>query len=60
MNQPAAYTSYFSTNENFVLQYVTLSVNNKDGSSYGTVGTFVNVIEWISEAEAEKLKEQEY
>jgi hypothetical protein len=35
-------------------------VNNKDGSSYGTVGTFVNVIEWISEAEAEKLKEQEY
>ena len=60
MNQPTAYTSYFSTNENFVLQYVTLSVNNRDGSSYGTVGTFVNVIEWISEAEAEKLKEQGY
>lgn len=60
LNQPTAYTSYFSTNENFVLQYVTMSVNNKDGSYYGTVGTFVNILEWISEAEAEKLKEQGY
>lgn len=60
MNQPTAYTSYYSTNENFVLQYLTLSVNNKDGSLYGVVGTFVNIIEWISEAEAEKLKEQGY
>lgn len=60
MNQPSGYTSYFSTNENFVLQYVTLSVNNRDGSIYGVVGTYANVIEWISEAEAEKLKEQGY
>lgn len=60
LNQPTAYTSFYSTNENFILQYVTLSVNNKDGSYYGTVGTFVNVLEWISEAEAEKLKEQGY
>ena len=58
LNQPTAYTSFYSTNENFILQYVTMSVNNKDGSYYGTVGTFVNVLEWISEAEAEKLKEQ--
>ena len=56
LNQPTAYTSFYSTNENFILQYVTMSVNNKDGSYYGTVGTFVNVLEWISEAEAEKLK----
>lgn len=60
LNQPTAYTSCYSTNENFILQYVTMSVNNKDGSYYGTVGTFVNVLEWISEAEAEKLKEQGY
>lgn len=60
MNQPGGYTSYFSTNENFVLQYVTLSVNNRDGSIFGVVGTYANVIEWISDAEAEKLKEQGY
>ena len=60
LNQPTAYTSFYSTNENFVMQYVTMSVNNKDGSYYGTVGTFINVIEWISDAEAEKLKEQGY
>ena len=48
LNQPTAYTSFYSTNENFILQYVTMSVNNKDGSYYGTVGTFVNVLEWIS------------
>ena len=60
LNQPTAYTSFYSTNENFILQYVTMSVNNKYGSYYGTVGTFVNVLEWISEAEAEKLKEQGY
>lgn len=60
MNQSGGYTSYFSTNENFVLQYVTLSVNNRDGSIFGVVGTYANVIEWISDAEAEKLKEQGY
>ena len=60
LNQPTAYTSFYSTNENFILQYVTMSVNNKDGSYYSTVGTFVNVLECISEAEAEKLKEQGY
>lgn len=60
INQPTFYTSYYSTCENFIFQYVTLSVDNKDGSSFGTVGTFINVIEWISDAEAEKLKEQGY
>ena len=60
MSQPAAYTSFYSTNETFIIQYVTLSVNNKDGSLYGIVGTFINIIEWISDAEAEKLKEQGY
>lgn len=60
MYQPTSYTSYYSTCENFIFQYVTLKVDKKDGTEYGTVGTFVNVVEWISEAEAEKLKEQGY
>ena len=46
--------------ENFVLQYFTMIVRNKDGSIYGSLGTYVNIIEWISDAEAEKLKEQGY
>lgn len=60
MSQPTNYISYYSACENFIFQYVTLKVDNKDGTEYGTVGTFVNVVEWISEAEAEKLKEQGY
>ncbi|WP_418213404.1 DUF4984 domain-containing protein [Bacteroides difficilis] len=60
ISQPTAYTSYYSTNENFVFQYVTMSVDERDGTSFGTVGTFMHVIEWISDAEAEKLKEQGY
>lgn len=60
MSQPTNYTSYYNTCQNFIFQFVTLSVDNKDGTEYGTVGTFMNIIEWISEAEAEKLKEQGY
>ena len=37
-----------------------MSVDNKDGSTFGNVGTFINMYEWISDAEAEKLKEQGY
>ena len=60
ISQPSLYTSYYNTCQNFVMQYVTMNVLNKDGSSYGTVGTFITVMEWISDAEAEKLKEQGY
>lgn len=60
MNQPTNYTSYYNTCQNFIFQFVTLSVNKKNGDPYGTVGTFMNIVEWISEAEAEKLKEQGY
>ena len=42
------------------LNIIKVSVDNKDGSLYGVVGTFANIIEWISEAEWEKLKEQGY
>ena len=54
------YTSYYNTCQNYVLQYITMSVQNKDGSLFGTVGTYVTVMEWISDAEAEKLKEEGY
>lgn len=60
MYQPSASAAYYSTNENFVFQYVTLHVEERDGTAYGTVGTFANLIEWISDAEAERLKEQGY
>lgn len=59
INQPP-HSSFYSSCENYVFQYVTLSVDNKDGTEFGTVGTFANLIEWISDAEAEKLKEQGY
>lgn len=40
------------------MQYVTMSVKDKKGSLYGTVGTFITLYEWISDAEAERIKEQ--
>ena len=40
------------------MQYVTLSVYNKDGSLFGTVGSYAHLLEWISDAEAEELKDQ--
>ena len=58
ISQPSIYTSYFNSCLKYVLQYVSMSVDNKDGSSFGTVGTFISMFEWISDAEAEKLKEQ--
>ena len=60
ISQPTAYTSYFSTCEDFVLQYITLNVYNDDGSLYGSVGTFANILEWVSEGEAEDLRQQGY
>ena len=37
-----------------------MSVDNKDGSNFGNVGTFITMYEWIDDATAEKLKEQGY
>ena len=50
---PSAYLSYYSTCEEFMVQYMTFYV---DG--VGTVGTYVNILKWISDAEAEILKSQ--
>lgn len=60
MYQPTNYVSYYNNCEKFVLQYATMIVRNKDDSIYGALGTYINILEWISDAEAEKLKEQGY
>jgi hypothetical protein len=50
MMQPADSGSYYSPCEGFLLQYVTMYVEN-----VGTVGTYANVLEWISDEEAERI-----
>ena len=50
MEQAMGYTSYYSPCEMFLLQYVTMFVEN-----VGTVGTYVNIFEWISDDEAERI-----
>ena len=57
--QPTAYTSYYSSCEKFIFQYMTLYVPGMD-ASVNTIGTFVNAVEWISDDEAEKLKREGY
>jgi len=60
MFQPSYYASYYSSCEQFIYQYMTLYVLNKDQSIYGSVGTFMNVVKWISDDEAEKLMKEGY
>ena len=50
MTQPADSGSYYSPCEGFLLQYVTLYVEE-----VGTVGSYANIIEWISDDEAERI-----
>ena len=57
--QPTAYTSYYSSCEKFIFQYMTLYVPGME-EGYNTVGTFVNAVEWITDDEAEKLKREGY
>lgn len=57
--QPTAYTSYYSSCEKFIFQYMTLYVPGMD-ASVNTIGTFVNAVEWISDDEAAKLKREGY
>ncbi|PTN10420.1 DUF4984 domain-containing protein [Mangrovibacterium marinum] len=55
IGQPSAYISYYNVCQQFVVLYVTVYVEN-----VGTVGTYVNVLEWISDQEAEQLKKEGY
>ena len=50
MMQPADSGSYYSPCEGFLLQYVTMYVEE-----VGTVGTYANILEWISDEEAERI-----
>ena len=50
MAEPTGYTSYYGTCENFLVLYCMMYV---DG--VGVVGTYVNIFEWISDLEAERI-----
>ena len=50
MAEPTGYTSYYGTCERFAVQYATIYVEE-----VGTVGTYVNIFEWISDDEAERI-----
>lgn len=50
LDEPLGYTSYYGTCENFAVQYAMLYVEN-----VGTVGVYVNIFEWISDNEAERI-----
>ena len=52
--QPVAYDSYYNVCQKFVFLYSTIYVVGK-----GTVGTYVNILEWISDEEAEQYKKEE-
>lgn len=58
MTNPTMYTSYYSSCEKFIFQYMNLYIPSMSG--YNTVGVFVNAVEWISEDEAKKLKNEGY
>lgn len=55
VDSPIIYTSYYNVCLKYVFLYTRLYVDNVD-----TVGTFVNIIEWITDDEAQKLKDQGY
>ena len=50
MEQLNGFPSYYSTCENFVVHYMTLFV-----PEVGVVGQYGNIVEWISDEEAEKI-----
>ena len=50
MSEPTGYSSYFGACENFMVLYSLIYVEN-----VGTVGTYVNIFEWISDDEAERI-----
>lgn len=50
MAEPTGYTSYYGTCENFLVLYTMMYV---DG--VGVVGTYVNIFEWISDLESERI-----
>lgn len=53
MSEPMGYTSYFGACENFMVLYTMMYVEN-----VGTVGTYVNIFEWISSDEADRIRRE--
>ena len=50
MSEPTGYTSYYGTCENFMVLYTMMYVDN-----VGTVGVYVNIFEWITKDEYDRL-----
>lgn len=50
LTEPIGYTSYYGTCEKFLVLYSLIYVEE-----VGTVGTYVNIFEWVSDDEAERL-----
>ena len=51
------YTSYFNTCQRFAVLWLRVYVENL-GTTIGTVGNYYNVIEWISDEGADRLKRE--
>lgn len=54
--QPNGPVSYYSTCEQFIFQYFTLYVPGMAGNN--VVGTFANAVEWVSDEEAQKIRQE--
>ncbi|MGN1210745.1 MAG: DUF4984 domain-containing protein [Candidatus Cryptobacteroides sp.] len=52
------YPSYFNSCQNYVALWIKAYVEDL-GSPIGTVGNFYNVLEWVSDEEAERLQREE-
>lgn len=50
VDNPMGSVSYYSTCENFLLLYTVMYVDE-----VGTVGSYINILEWISDEEAERI-----
>lgn len=50
VDNPTGSLSYYSTCENFLLLYTVMYVDE-----VGTVGNYINILEWISDEEAERI-----
>ncbi len=51
------YTSYFNTCQRFAVLWTEIYVENL-GTMIGTVGHYYNILEWISDEEADRLKRE--
>ncbi len=53
-----AYLSYFNSCERFAAIWINVYVKNL-GTPVGTVGNFLNILEWVSDEEAERLQKED-